>query len=241
MNKGKVLSSDIVAQSKEMTLSHIVNNMDGLGGEYICMVNTHSLVLAHENTDFQNVHSKAYMLLPDGQPIANYLKKNKFPEAEKYSGLDLLKDLLPILDKGKMEIFLYGNTEEVGSLFTSEIQKNYPGIQTNYLPSVFRDLTQEEERDLVHRINSTESKIVFVSLGCPKQEYLSNKLASQTNALWIAIGGAVTIYSGLIPQAPQWMRDHSLEWFYRLIKEPRRLFKRYFVNNTKYLYYIWRK
>ena len=105
---------------------------------------------------------------------------------------------------------------------------------------MFRPLTTQEETELCDRINESKADFVWVALGAPRQEKFCAKLSKKTNAVWIAVGGAFNVISGVIPRAPQWMQDHGLEWFYRFMKEPRRLFKRYFVTNSKFIWYLFR-
>ena len=105
-------------------------------------------------------------------------------------------------------------------------------------PSLFRPLTIQEETELCDRINESKADFVWVALGAPRQEKFCAKLSKNTNAVWIAVGGAFNVISGVIPRAPQWMQDHSLEWLYRWSKEPKRLFKRYAETNSKFIFYL---
>lgn len=121
------------------------------------------------------------------------------------------------------------------------MKDTYPNLKiVGVEPSVFRPLSLEEENELLERINGSGADFVWVALGAPRQEMFCNKLSGKTQALWVAVGGALNVISGVIPRAPQWMQNHGLEWFYRFMKEPRRLFKRYFVTNSKFLWYLFR-
>ena len=99
-------------------------------------------------------------------------------------------------------------------------------------------MSSEEEEELAQRINSTNPDFVWVALGAPRQELFCNRNVSRINGLMIGVGGAFNILSGLIPEAPQWMQRLSLEWFYRFLQEPKRLFKRYTVTNFKFIWYL---
>lgn len=135
----------------------------------------------------------------------------------------------------------YGTTQENLNSFVSTMKDTYPNLKiVGVEPSVFRPLSLEEENELLERINGSGADFVWVALGAPRQEMFCNKLSGKTQALWVAVGGALNVISGVIPRAPQWMQNHGLEWFYRFMKEPRRLFKRYFVTNSKFLWYLFR-
>ena len=101
---------------------------------------------------------------------------------------------------------------------------------------MFRTLSEEEESALIARINQTNPDIDWVALGAPRQEEFCYKMQGKINGLLIGVGGAFNVVSGVIDEAPQWMQDISLEWFYRFMKEPKRLFRRYLVNNSKFIW-----
>lgn len=101
---------------------------------------------------------------------------------------------------------------------------------------MFRPLSEEEENALIARINQTNPDIVWVALGAPRQEEFCYKMQGKINGLMIGVGGAFNVVSGVIDEAPQWMQDISLEWFYRFMKEPKRLFRRYLVTNSKFIW-----
>ena len=99
-------------------------------------------------------------------------------------------------------------------------------------------MSEKEEQELANRINATEADFVWVALGAPRQELFCNRNKGKINGIMVGVGGAFSVLAGTIPEAPQWMQNISLEWLYRLIQEPKRLFKRYAVTNTKFIYYL---
>ena len=104
-------------------------------------------------------------------------------------------------------------------------------------PSVFRPLSEDEKTELCSRVDAVNADFCWVALGAPRQEILMHALNGRTNSLMIGVGGAFNVLAGRVPEAPRWMQDIGLEWFYRLIQEPGRLFKRYAVTNTKFIWY----
>ena len=134
---------------------------------------------------------------------------------------------------------IYGTTQENLNALLEYLKVNYPQLSiVGCEPSLFRPLTIQEETELCDRINESKADFVWVALGAPRQEKFCAKLSKNTNAVWIAVGGAFNVISGVIPRAPQWMQDHSLEWLYRWSKEPKRLFKRYAETNSKFIFYL---
>ena len=121
-------------------------------------------------------------------------------------------------------------------------EKDYPDLQIcgMYSPP-FRELTEEEDRSIIQMINDAKADFVWVGLGAPKQEIWMNRHKGRIHALMIGVGAAFDYEAGNIKRAPGWMQEHSLEWLYRLMQNPGRLFKRYFVTNTKYLLWKFRK
>ena len=111
-------------------------------------------------------------------------------------------------------------------------------VRCGYEPSVFREMSEEEEIDLAKRINKTEPDFVWVALGAPRQELFCRRMEGHINSLMVGVGGAFNVLAGIVPEAPKWMQELSLEWFYRFIQEPKRLFKRYTETNTKFIWYL---
>lgn len=234
-----ILGVDIVSESKDNIINYISKNFDKLRGNYFCLTNTHALVTAVESKQYMKVQQSSVFSLPDGAPIAKYINNKSNYRCERFSGPDFFEAMLKIINEKKIKMFIYGNTEDNLKKVEDKLLTEYPDI--NFYPfqcSKFRDLSELEKKELIREINENSVDIVFVSLGCPKQEYFCYELSEKTNALWIPIGGAINVYSGCISRAPLWMQTHSLEWLYRLYKEPRRLFKRYLIYNTKYMWLI---
>jgi N-acetylglucosaminyldiphosphoundecaprenol N-acetyl-beta-D-mannosaminyltransferase len=137
--------------------------------------------------------------------------------------------------------FFYGTAEQTLMLMMERIQEDYPELNVcGYEPSVFRPLEEEEEEALVQRINDSDADFIWVALGAPRQELLMHRLKGRVCGLMTGVGGAFNILAGLVDDAPQWMQDAGLEWFYRLYREPGRLFRRYLVTNSKFIYYLLR-
>lgn len=174
--------------------------------------------------------------MPDGKPLS-VIGRKKFPQMNRVTGPDLMRRLFEESKEKKIRHYFYGTTQENINALLEKIKKEYPWVEVvGYEPSVFRPLSEEEENALIARINQTNPDIVWVALGAPRQEEFCYKMQGKINGLMIGVGGAFNVVSGVIDEAPQWMQDISLEWFYRFMKEPKRLFRRYLVTNSKFIW-----
>ncbi|WP_270457709.1 WecB/TagA/CpsF family glycosyltransferase [Faecalimonas umbilicata] len=237
----KIVGVDISVVNFDLAQKYLFDNFDSARGKYICAANVHTTVTAHEDKDYRKVQNSSFMTLPDGKPLSVVGKKRGKSSMGRVTGPDFLEEVLRRTENTEMKHYFYGTTQENLDKFISVVKESYPNLKiVGVEPSVFRPLSEQEEDELLERINKSEADFVWIALGAPRQEIFCNKLSGESNALWVAVGGALNVISGVIPRAPQWMQDHGLEWFYRFMKEPKRLFKRYFVTNSKFLWYLFR-
>lgn len=242
VDRVKIIGVDISVVNFETAQKYLFDNSEEARGHYICAANVHTTVTAHENDAYRKVQNSSFMALPDGKPLSVVGTKRGKGSMGRVTGPDFLEEVLKRTENTEMKHYFYGTTQENLDSFISAIKKDYPNLKiVGVEPSVFRTLSSQEEDELIGRINKSEADFVWIALGAPRQEIFCNKLSERTSAVWVAVGGALNVISGVIPRAPQWMQDHGLEWFYRFIKEPRRLFKRYFVTNSKFLWYLFRE
>jgi len=206
---------------------------------YVCIANVHMFIEAYRDVNFLNVIDNADIVTPDGMPLVNALRFLKGIIQDRVAGMDLLPDLLAIAEKENIKTFFYGGTEEMLSKTATYLQKNHPQLNvTGYYSPPFRAATELESDKIVKIINESGAGIIFVVLGCPKQEKWMYSMKGKINACMIGIGGALPVLVGMSKRAPKWMQKRSLEWLYRLIQEPRRLFKRYLITNTLFIYIV---
>ena len=133
--------------------------------------------------------------------------------------------------------FFYGSTEETLERMKQRLAEDYPGLQVcGMISPPFRELTAREDADMVAQINDAEPDFVWVGLGAPKQEIWMNAHQGRVNGLMIGVGAGFDYCAGNIQRAPLWMQRCSLEWLYRLLQDPKRLFKRYLYTNTKFIW-----
>lgn len=178
------------------------------------------------------------MVVPDGQPVRWALNSfHKVGMTDRVYGPTLTLHVLEKASKKKLNVYLYGSTETTLASFSDFIRKEYTGVNLCGIHADrFRDATPEEDAADIEKINAAGAHIVLVGRGCPRQEvWVADHLGS-VHAAMMAVGAAFDFHAGTLKQAPQWMQDRGLEWLYRLIKEPRRLWKRYFITNSYFIY-----
>ena len=154
------------------------------------------------------------------------------------TGPDLMREVFAVSGRYGWSHFFYGSDKETLDALRVSLSASYPDmIIAGVEPSKFRPLTDDEMSELVALFEDSGADFVWVGLGAPRQEQFCYDLKGKTSTVMIGVGGAFKVLSGLIPEAPQWVQDFGMEWLFRLLKEPRRLFKRYLVTNTKFLFY----
>jgi exopolysaccharide biosynthesis WecB/TagA/CpsF family protein len=197
----------------------------------------HGLVTSVRDKTIGKRVKKIQMAVADGQPVRWAL--NSFHNVgmkDRVYGPTLTLHVLEKAAKQNLNVYLYGSTEETLAKFSAFIRTNYPGVNLCGIhPDRFRDATPEEDEADIQKINAANAHIVLVGRGCPRQEVWVADHLGKINAVMMAVGAAFDFHAGKVKQAPKWMQDHGLEWFYRLIKEPGRLWKRYFRKN-EFLY-----
>lgn len=216
------------------TVAYIEEHIDELRGKYICVSNVHTTVTGYEEADYRNIQNTAALALPDGKPLSLYSKKHGFPEAERVTGPDLMGELFS-RDNG-LHHYFYGGKEETIQVLSEKLPGEYPSLRIAGMVSPpFRPLTEEEDERELQKMNDAKADIIWIGLGAPKQERYMYEHRGKVNGVMIGVGAGFDYYAGTIKRAPMWMQKLSLEWLYRLMQDPKRLFRRYFATNFKFL------
>lgn len=240
-NRVNVIGVPISIVNLNSALNFVQDNFDDIKGNYICASNVHTTVMAHEDKEYFKVQAESIISLPDGKPLANTGKKKGHKEMEKTTGTHFMQATFTDDRFKNKKHYFYGNTQENLNLMIKKLKEDYPNLNIcGYEPSIFRELDEKDLKELIDRINNSKADFVWIGIGAPRQEILMHRLKEKTKSIMIGVGGAFNILAGLVNDAPIWMQNAGLEWFYRLIKDPKRLFKRYVVTNSKFIWYNWR-
>ena len=194
----------------------------------VCVANVHMLMEAHRHSELSAVLKNADLVTPDGMPLVWVMRFMGAIAQNRVAGLDIMLSLCKLAQQRNISIFFLGSETAILQSMRTKLERDFPKLQIAGMePLPFRPLTKSEDEAITQMINQSGAGLVFVSLGCPKQEYWMNRHKDKIQAVMIGLGGAFPVLAGIHKRAPRWMRDLGLEWFYRLIQEPRRLWNRY--------------
>ncbi|MDX1622635.1 MAG: WecB/TagA/CpsF family glycosyltransferase [Gemmatimonadota bacterium] len=224
----------------EAALRRIEGWIAGREPNYVCVSGVHGVMESQRDPELRTIHNRAGMVTPDGMPLVWLSRLAGFREVERVYGPDLMLACCERSVERGWRHFLYGGAEGVPELLTERLEERFPGIEIAgaYSPP-FRPLTEEEDAAVVERIDAANPDIVWVGLGTPKQERWMDAHVGRLGApVLIGVGAAFDFHTGRKRQAPGWMQRAGLEWLYRLLSEPRRLGRRYCVNNPLFVWSV---
>ncbi len=237
--KKRIISIDVSIGKYDDFINEILELAKKNISSYICVANVHMTIEAFDNPNFQKIVNNSIITTPDGMPLVMALRLIYGIKQERIPGPDLMPVLLKELEKNNLSAFFYGSTIKILNEMKKRLQEEYPELKVvGMFSPPFRELTDDEKRNIIAIINNSGANVVFVSLGCPKQEKWMAEMKGKINAVMIGVGAAFPIFAGMQKRAPKWMQKLCLEWFYRLYKEPKRLFKRYYYTNTKFIFLL---
>ncbi|AKD05712.1 glycosyl transferase [Pontibacter korlensis] len=237
--KCQVLGSLISAGSFNDFVNQVFWLTDHKDSSYVCFANVHMLMEAKQDKEFQELLNSADIASPDGGPLSKLMKLLYGKHQDRVPGMDLMPRLLQEAEVRGKSVFFYGSTDTVLEAVVARAKVDLPKLRVaGYYSPPFRKLTHIEDTAITNMINDSGADLVFVALGCPKQERWMADHKGKVKACMLGVGQAYMTYAGLEKRLPKWARDLSLEWTYRLWQEPKRLWKRYLVTNTKFLFEV---
>jgi len=209
-------------------------------GAYVCISNVHMCMEAFDSNNFAKIVNNANLVVPDGKPLSWAQRILGSKEAKQVRGQDLMNALCDVSVRKKLRIGLYGgSSNEVLNKVKSTLELSYPGVDIGYsFVPPFRTLTEEEDSQVVREINFAKIDVLFVGIGCPKQEYWMAQHRDQLNCVMLGVGAAFDLISSEKRHAPRWMQNIGMEWMFRLMSEPKRLWRRYLTTNPRFILYF---
>jgi N-acetylglucosaminyldiphosphoundecaprenol N-acetyl-beta-D-mannosaminyltransferase len=236
-SKRNILGVLIDATDYQKTMDFVFDAARERRSAAISAIAVHGLMTGVLNREQKFRLNHFDLLVPDGQPVRwalNLLYKTGL--TDRVYGPNLTRKICARAEAEGVPVYFYGSTPEILTALRQELNKTYPALQVAGMePSKFRRLTSLEKVDLADRINGSGAGIVFVGLGCPRQEIFAFETREMLKMPILAVGAAFQFMAGKVPQAPSWMQDTGLEWLFRLVSEPRRLWRRYLYLNPAYL------
>lgn len=233
-----VIGSPIDVIDWSGAVNRIVEWGEAKVSKVVCICNSHSVVTARFDSEFKRVVRDADMATPDGAPVAALISVLRGVFQERINGPDLMLKVCAEAELRGLSVYFYGGSEVSLNLLLSVFEKRFPklAVAGAYSPP-FRPLSEEEDSKVIDSINQSGAGLVWVGLGCPKQELWMHAHKNKIQAVMLGVGAAFDYHSGMIKRAPVWMRKFGLEWFHRLCSEPRRLWRRYLYTNSAFVFF----
>ncbi len=237
-----ILKTNINVTNMEDTISYITEHLEELKGNYICVSNVHTTVMAFRDEKYRRVQNSAAMALPDGQPLSIVSRRRGYRQAQRVPGPDLMPAILDLSQERGYTHYFYGSTEQTLAKLEKVLLARYPKLRIAgmYAPP-FRKLTQAEDEEAVRRINDSGADFIWVALGAPKQEKWMYGHRHKVNGVMIGVGAAFDFLAGTTKRAPMWMQKLCMEWVFRIMQDPGRMLPRYLNTNFAFVYNVWKE
>lgn len=236
MARIKFMNTDIDNLTMAETLNEIEKLIQKKNCSYVVTPNVDHIVRLEKDEELQKVYKNASLILTDGKPLIWISKWYKTPIKEKISGSDLFPRVCQLAANKNYTMYLLGAAEGVADTAARNLMKKYPGLNIvgTYSPPFGFEKNEQEMNKTKTQIQDVHPDILIVGLGCPKQEKFMYYHCKELGVpISFGLGASIDFEAGNIKRAPKWMSNHGLEWLYRFSKEPKRLFKRYFVDDLK--------
>jgi N-acetylglucosaminyldiphosphoundecaprenol N-acetyl-beta-D-mannosaminyltransferase len=232
-----VLDAHIDVVTSEQAVQRMACWAQARESRVVCICNAHSAVTTTQDPAFRAAVANADLATPDGAPVAWMLRRQGATGQTRVSGPDLMLDYLAHAAGTGEAVGLYGSSPDTLARLQQQLLQRWPSLNIAFAVSPpFRALSAEEDAEMVARVNASGVRTLWVSLGCPKQELWMAQHAGRVQAVMVGVGAAFDFHAGTVQRAPAWMRDHGLEWLHRLLSEPGRLWKRYLVTNSLFVW-----
>jgi N-acetylglucosaminyldiphosphoundecaprenol N-acetyl-beta-D-mannosaminyltransferase len=242
INKGKhsILGINVHAVDYEFAVSQIVSASRQRQPYAVTALAVHGVMTGVLDSTHARRLNGLDLVVPDGQPVRwalGALHGNSLPD--RVYGPNLTLRVVQAFAEQGLSIYLYGSKPEVLARLVANLQERFPGlIVAGYEPSKFRRLNQQERLEVIDRIKNSQANAVIVGLGCPRQEVWAYEYRNDLSIPILAVGAAFDFFAGTLPQAPKVLQDVGLEWLYRFVQEPKRLWRRYVILNPLYVWNI---
>lgn len=235
-----ILGIGVSAINMKMALRTIDEWIFSREAHYVCVTGVHGVMESHRDEELRRIHNAAGLVTPDGMPLVWLGRLLGFRRVKRVYGPDLMLAVCSRSVKLGYRHFFYGGAPGVAEKLAVRLKFRFPGIKVvGTCSPPFRSLTQEEDKAVVERINAAQPDIVWVGISTPRQErWMADHVGRLSAPVLIGVGAAFDFHAGLKKQAPAWMQRSGFEWLFRLMTEPRRLWRRYLTNNPSFLWLI---
>lgn len=231
----EILHTVIDVLTVEETIERVKEYIDEGCGLHLMGVNADKINMLNENERLKTIVNGCGIINADGASVVLASKYLKKPLPERVAGIDLMLDLVQLASREHYKVFLLGAKQEIVEKTKAVLLENNPGLEIVGIRNGY--FKEENWREVAEEIRKSGAQLVFVGITSPLKEYIVENFQKEQhlNCVFMGVGGSFDVISGSIPRAPIWMQKCNLEWLFRVMQEPKRLFKRYFVGNWKFI------
>ena len=242
MPKTRVVSLFPNVVSDDSAIGKINELVRAGNGGYVCFSTVHMVMEAHDNPEFAAKVNGADLIVPDGMPLVWMQKLSGAKHAKRLRANDLMILLCAFAEKENLSVGFYGGKQTVIDAIVKRAEKDYPHLKIAYAFSPpFRPLTEAEDAAITAEINRRKPDVLFMGLGCPKQENWMAAHKKDLVAVMLGVGASFDFFAGNVRESPAWLGALGLEWLFRLTQEPQRLWRRYLILNPRFMWLAWRQ
>jgi N-acetylglucosaminyldiphosphoundecaprenol N-acetyl-beta-D-mannosaminyltransferase len=235
----KILGMRVDATSYAETADLVIDLGASGSGGMVCVATTHMVMEAHDAADFRRIVNSADRVTPDGVPLVWRLRCMGLPQATRVYGPTLMPEICARAARSGVAVGLYGGSPAALGRLRDALRQRFPSLEVRFAFSPpFRELSEKEDAETSEAIQASGIGVLFVGLGCPKQERWMAAHRERLGCAMVGVGAAFDFLAGAKPQAPVWMQEVGMEWLFRLACEPRRLWRRYLVGNARFLLHL---
>ncbi|MBU2623755.1 MAG: WecB/TagA/CpsF family glycosyltransferase [Proteobacteria bacterium] len=238
LRTGRVVGLPVTVDSTENIAEKIVREANMGRGGYVCVANVHMVTTATRDERLHQIMEEADIVTADGLPLVWVLRQKGYRFAERVTGTDLTLELCRIAEKDNMSVYFYGGSVETIEKLKTYISQRFPSLNSFFESPPILSQNPKVDMEVVSRIKESGARIVFVGLGCPKQEYWMAAYKPYLSSVSIGVGAVFDFLSGTCQRAPVWMQRLGLEWFHRLATQPGRTWKRYAITNPVFVWLV---
>lgn len=236
-NRVQVVSLFPDVVNRDSIIQKIAELVRQKNGGYVCFSTVHMVMESYDDAEFGAKVNGADLIVTDGMPLVWMQKLQGQSGANRVRANDLMISLCEYAEKNNLKVGFYGGRQEVIERILKRAKKDLPNLEISYAFSPpFRPLTKEEDAEIIKNIKESKTQILFMGLGCPKQENWMSAHKDKFPAIMLGVGASFDFYAGNVKESPEWMGNLGLEWLYRLTQEPKRLWKRYLILNPRFVF-----
>jgi N-acetylglucosaminyldiphosphoundecaprenol N-acetyl-beta-D-mannosaminyltransferase len=235
-SRNRVIGMPVNAENLQECTAQILSWAKAAESRYVCVANVHMAVETNRDAGFREILDESDLATSDGMPLVWMLRRLGVPGKQRVCGRDLMHASMAAAQEQGVAVGFLGGAPETLATLAEKVRAQYPRLNVSFIESPpFRPATPEEERERVKALSDAQVRILFVGLGCPRQERWMSAHRGSVNAVMLGVGAAFDFLAESKPTAPKFMQNLGLEWLHRLASEPGRLWKRYLFTNSQFV------